>query len=154
MGRARRLRLGELGALAGAACVIVSLTLPWYGGASEAAGADAAGRLDAWATFGPAVAFLLLGCIAAIALSLANLFERSAAVPVAAAVWGTVLGLAATVSAIVRLLERPGESTSLEFAPWLALIGAVLMLLGSWQSMRDERQDLYEPPNPQRRRLS
>lgn len=149
----RRLRLSELVALAGAACVIVSLTLPWYGGASRAAGAGAAGKLSAWASFGPAVVFLILGCIAAILLALTNLFERSSAAPVAAAVWSTVFGIAATISAIVRLLERPGGSSSLELAPWLALIGAVAILLGGWQSMRDERQDLYEPAEPERRRL-
>lgn len=152
--RLRRLRVGELAALAGAACVIASLMLPWYRGAREAAGANASGQLDAWATFGPAVAFLILGCVAAVTLALANLLERSSATPIAAAVWGTLFGFAATLSAIARLLERPGEATSVELAGWLALIGALSILLGCWQSMRDERQELYAPPAPQRRRLS
>jgi hypothetical protein len=47
----KRLRLGELLGLAGAICVIVSLFERSYEGP--------AGRLDAWNTFGPAVALLL-----------------------------------------------------------------------------------------------
>ena len=42
----RQARGGELLALAGALCVIVSLCLRWYEGPS--------GTLDAWDTFGPA----------------------------------------------------------------------------------------------------
>jgi len=151
--RLRRLRIGELSALAGAICVIVSLVLPWYGTRAHPAGAamSAAGRLDAWSTFDAAVAFLIIGCLTAIALGLANLFERSTAIPVAAAVWTTLFGLGAVISAIVRLLSQPASSTSLLFAPWLALIGSIAILLGGWESMRDERPELYEPAKPQRR---
>ncbi len=44
--RLSRLRLGELLALAGAICVIVSLFVPWY--------ENSLGKLSAWDTFGPA----------------------------------------------------------------------------------------------------
>ncbi len=145
----RRLRLGELTALAGAGLIIASLALPWYRGARLASGAGASASLSAWATFGPAVAFLIIGCAGAIGLALANLFERSTSVPVAAAVWGTIFGLAASVSAIVRVIERPHGSSGLETAGWLALAGAVAIFLGSVRSMRDERQELYEPASPQ-----
>lgn len=149
----RRLRLGEIGALAGAICVIVALVLPWYGGANGSAGADAAGRLSAWSTFGPGVVILILGAAGAIMLALANVFERSTAVPVAAAVWSTLFGFAAVIAAIVRVLERPGDSVSLEVGAWLALAGALAIVAGSWQSMRDERTELYEPVQAERRHL-
>lgn len=158
MSRMRRLRLGELGALAGAICVIVSLTLPWYGvpthPGSGVSGASVTGQLDAWSTFDAAVVFLIIGCVAAISLALANVFENSTAIPVSASVWATLFGLGAVIAAIVRLLSQPAGSTSLLFAPWLALIGSIAILLGGWESMRDERPELYEPPQPERREIS
>jgi hypothetical protein len=133
----RRLRFGELLALAGAGCLIAALALPWY--------ENAQGKLSAWATFGPAVALLLLAAAGALALALATVTEHSTALPVAAAVWSTAFGAAGTIAAIVRLLERPEHAFSLCAGTWLALVGALLVLIGSWQSMRDERTGLYPP---------
>jgi uncharacterized membrane protein HdeD (DUF308 family) len=133
----RRLRSGELLALVGAICLIVALTLPWY--------ENAQGKLSAWATFGPAVALLILAAAGALVLVIATVTERSTALPVAAAVWSTLLGIVAVIAAIVRLLERPDHSTQLCAGAWLALVGALAVLAGSWQSMRDERTGLYEP---------
>jgi hypothetical protein len=136
----RRLRLGELLALAGAVCVIVSLFLPWY--------ENAAGKLSAWDTFGPALVLLIAAVAAALGLVLSTITERSTALPVAAGVWSTLFGIVAVIAAIVRVLERPEHATSLCAGAWLALAGAILMLVGSWQSMRDERPSLYEPAEP------
>jgi uncharacterized membrane protein HdeD (DUF308 family) len=139
----RRLRVGELLALVGAACVIVSLLEPWYDGAL--------GRLDAWDTFGPAVILLMAAACAALALVLSNLAERSPALPVSLAVWSILLGLIAVIAAVVRVLERPDHTTSLCAGAWLALAGAVAILAGAWQSLRDERTSLYEPASPEPR---
>ncbi len=136
----RRLRLGELLALAGAVCVIVSLFLPWY--------ENAAGKLSAWDTFGPALVLLIAAAAAALGLVVSTITERSTALPVAAAVWSTLFGIVAVIAAIVRVLERPEHATSLCSGAWLALAGAILMLVGSWQSLRDERSSLYEPAEP------
>jgi Na+-transporting NADH:ubiquinone oxidoreductase subunit NqrE len=133
----RRLRVGELLALAGAVCVIVALTLPWY--------ENGEGKLSAWATFGPAVVLLMLAAAAALALAVATVAERSTAMPVAAAVWGTTLGFIGVIAALVRVLERPQHATMLCAGTWLALVGAVAILAGSWQSMRDERTERYPP---------
>lgn len=141
--RARRLRAGELIALAGAICVVVALLLPWY--------ESAAGKLNAWDTFGPAVALLIAATAAALALCIGALTERSPALPVALGVWSTLLAIAAVVAAVVRVLERPQGATRLCAGAWVALAGAVLMLVGSWQAMRDERTSLYEPARPPRR---
>ena len=132
----RRLRSGELIALAGAICLIVALTLHWY---------DNGSKLSAWDTFGAAVALLILAAVAAIVLAIATVTERTTAIPVAAAVWSTLLGIVAVIAAIVRLLERPEHATELCAGAWLALAGALLVALGSWQSMRDERPGLYPP---------
>ena len=139
----RRQRLGELLALAGAACVIVSLFRPWDEGAL--------GRLDAWDTFGPGVALLMAAACAALALVVGTLAERSAALPISLAIWTVLLGLIAVIAAVVRVLERPDHATSLCAGPWLALAGAVAIFAGAWQSLRDERPSLYKPANPELR---
>jgi hypothetical protein len=139
-----KVRLGELLALAGAVLVIVSLLLPWYEGSSS-------GTLDAWETFGAGVVLLLAGAAGAVWLFLAALTERSPALAVEAAVWGVPLGIAASIAAIVRVLERPEHATGLCAGAWLALAGAVAILVGAWQAVRDERRSLYAPAAPETR---
>lgn len=136
----KRLRLGELLALVGAVCVIVSLFLPWY--------ENAFGKLSAWDTFGPALVLLIAAAAAALGLVVSTITERSTALPVAAAIWSTVFGVVAVIAAVVRVLERPEHATTLCAGAWLALAGSILMLVGSWQSLRDERTSLYEPARP------
>lgn len=138
-----RLRIGELMAMVGAVCVIVALTLPWY--------ENLEGKLDAWDTFGLGVVLLIVSAAAALVLVLATITERSTALPVAAAVWSTLFGVVAVVAAIVRVLERPHNATSLCAGAWLALAGGVLIAAGSWESMRDERTRLYPPAKPEPR---
>lgn len=138
--RLRRLRPGELVALAGAICVIVALTQPWY--------ETSFAQLSAWDTFGPAVVLLIAATAAALMLVMATITERSTALPVAAAVWSTLFGIVASIAAIVRVLERPDHADRVCRGGWLALAGALLMLAGSWQSMRDERTSLYDPAQP------
>jgi prepilin signal peptidase PulO-like enzyme (type II secretory pathway) len=133
----RRMRSGELLALAGAICLIVALALPWY--------ENAQGKLSAWATFGAAVVLLMLAAAGGLLLALATVTERTTAIPVAAAVWGTLFGILGAAAAVVRLLERPEHATMLCAGAWLALVGALAVLIGSWQSMRDERTGMYPP---------
>jgi choline-glycine betaine transporter len=139
----RRLRTGELLALAGAICVIVSLFERWY----EAP----IGNLDAWNTFGPTIVLLLAAVSAALAMVLAALTERSPALPVSTAVWCVLLGLFGVIAAVVRALERPDHANEVCIGVWLALTGAVLMLAGAWQVLRDERPSRYQPGRPQPR---
>jgi 4-amino-4-deoxy-L-arabinose transferase-like glycosyltransferase len=139
----RRLRAGELLVLVGAILLIVAFTRRWY--------ENAAGNLDAWDTFGPAVALLLAALCAALALLVSTVTERSTALPVSTAVWSVLLGLIAVVAAIVRVLERPDHATSVCAGAWLALAGAVAILAGAWQSLRDERTSMYEPATPEPR---
>jgi uncharacterized membrane protein HdeD (DUF308 family) len=143
--RRAHIRPGDLLAGAGAVCLIVALTLPWY--------ENADGKLSAWSTFGPAVVLLILAAIAALVLFFSTLAERTPALPVAAGVWSVLFGLLAVVAAIVRVLERPDHATSLCAGAWLGLVGAVAVLVGSWWSMSDERPSQYEPAQPDPRRL-
>jgi hypothetical protein len=137
----RRIRAGELLAFLGAVCVIVSLLKPWYESPS--------GNLDAWETFGPALVLVMLAAAGALVLFVATLTEHSTALPVATAVWTFLLGLIAVIAALVRVLERPDHATGLCVGAWLALAGAVAILGGAWQSMRDERKSQYAPATPE-----
>jgi uncharacterized membrane protein len=139
----RQLRLGELMTLAGVVCLAISLAEPWYEGPL--------GRLDAWDTFGPAMALLLACLAAALAMLIGAVSERSAALPVSSAVWCVLLGLIGLIAAIVRVLERPDHASSLCAGPWLALAGTALILLGAWLALRDERPSLYRPAHPEPR---
>jgi hypothetical protein len=141
--RIARLRLGELAVLAGAVGIVVALTLPWY--------ENAGGKLDAWDTFGFGVVLLIFAAAVGLVLVLATLTERSTALPVAAAIWSTFFGLLGLIAAIVRLLERPDDAHRLCAGAWVAFAGALLVLAGSWQSIRDERTGLYPPAAPEPR---
>jgi hypothetical protein len=137
----RRLRSGELLALIGAIAIVIALTRSWYQAPQ--------GNLDAWDTFGPTIVLLMLAAAGGLALALATVTERTTALPVAAAVWGTLLGIVGVIAAVVRLLERPDHATALCAGTWIAFAGALLVAVGCWQSMRDERPGLYasaEPP--------
>lgn len=136
----RRLRLGELLALAGVACVIASLFVRSY--------QSPAGNLDAWDTFGPGVALLLAAVCGALAMVASALTERSAALPVSTAVWCVLLGLLAVIAAVVRAFERPDGATAVCAGAWLALAGSAAILLGAWLALRDERPSLYGPARP------
>jgi len=144
--RLTRLRLGELMALVGAACVIGALTRPWY--------ENLEGTLSAWSTFGFGVVLVMLAALAALALVLSTITERSTALPVAAAVWSTLFGGIGVIAALVRVLERPDHAIAVCGGAWLALAGTVLIALGSWQSMRDERTRLYPPATTEPRKPS
>ncbi len=140
----RQLRGGELLALAGCACIGVALTRWWY--------ESPIGNLDAWDTFGPGVVLIMAAVCAGLAMVASALTERSAALPVAAAVWCVPLGLFAVIASVVRVLERPDHATGLCAGAWLALVGSSLILVGAWLALRDERPSLYRraepPPRP------
>ena len=140
----KRLRAGELIVLAGAILLIVSLFAPAY----ERPGAA---NLDLWDTFGPAAALVALALCAALGVLIAALTERSTALPVASAVWSIVLGFLGVIAALVRVLERPQHASALCYGTWLALAGAIAVLIGSWQVIRDERPSRYRPARPEPR---
>jgi len=134
----RRLRAGEWIALAGSVCIFVALALPWYETPS--------GSLGAWSTFGPTVVLLIIAAVLGVLLAIVTASERSSAIPTATVVWTVIGGLAAVVAALVRVLERPSHASGVEVGAWLALVGAVAILVGAWQAMRDERTSAFDPP--------
>jgi hypothetical protein len=141
--RLGKARGGDLLALAGALCVVVSLLLAWYESPS--------GTLDAWDTFGPAVVLLLGAAAAALAMFATAVVERGTAPAVAVSVCTMPLAIAGAIAAIVRVLERPEHATGLCAGAWLALAGALAILVGAWRSVGDERSSLYPPATPETR---
>lgn len=140
----KRLRSGELVVLAGSICLIVSMFLPWY--------SSPVGNLSFWDTFGPAAALILATLCAGLAVLVSALTERdNPSLAVASGVWCVLLGLIGTIAALVRVLERPQNAGSTCAGPWLGLAGTLLILLGSWLVLRDERPSLYSPARPEPR---
>ena len=132
-----RLRSGELLALFGAVALAVLTFLPWYRGQT--------GDLTAWDAFGVTDVLIVLAVAPALALAAATVTERGPALPVAGAVWTTTLAVPATIAILIALLDKPDHAVGLRAGSWLSLIAALAILAGGWQSMRDERTELYPP---------
>ena len=106
------------------------------------------GSLTAWNTFGPAVVLLMLAAVGGLALALATVTERTTALPVAAAIWGIFLGFVGTI-ARDRAPARAPRSRNRAVRRGVARVGGALaVLVGCWQSIRDERTELYTPAEP------
>ncbi len=134
----RKLRVGEWTAVAGIGCLIAALFLPWY--------ESPVGNLDFWDTFGGAAVLMLAALAAACAMVLSAALEReSPALPISTAVWSVLIGLIGAIAAVVRVLERPDHATGLCAGAWFGLSGALLILIGSWLVIRDERPSRYHP---------
>jgi hypothetical protein len=139
-----KLRAGELTALAGIGCTIAALILPWY--------ESSLGNLALWDTFGAAAVLMLAALAAGTAMVLAAALEgESPAIAIPTAVWSVLLGLAGTIAALVRVVERPDHATGLCAGAWLGLAGMALILAGSWIAMSDERPSRYRPAEPEPR---
>jgi hypothetical protein len=142
----RRLRLGEGTAGMGAALLLVSLFLDWVGPAHR----------SGWSSLGW---LTLLFCVAAVAvgawLVFATALARPVAQVVAAAVLTALLGTLAVVVVLGRTaLAQPGVDgvTSIEAGGYLGLVGALLVAVGGWWAIADERteapESAYTPPEP------
>jgi hypothetical protein len=132
-----RLRSGELIALIGAIALAVLTFFPWFSGPQ--------GNLTAWDDFGVVDVLIVAAVLSALWLAVATVTERTTALPVAAAVWTTLLGLVSTIAILVWLLVLPGNATGHCVPGWLALVASALIAVGAWLSMRDERTDRYRP---------
>ena len=142
----RRLRPGEWVAGIGAAALLGLLFADWFGPASA----------SGWASLGW---LTLVWCCAAIAigawLCVATALGRSIPRQVAAGVLtATIATLALPVVFARVVIFQPGSNaaTSVEAAAYLGLVALVLIAVGGWWSLKDERTDApasaYTPPAP------
>ena len=141
-----RLRAGEWTAVIGAAALLVTLFLDWVGPADE----------SGWSSLGWVT---LAFCIAAIAcgawLAIANATRRPVAQAVAASVLTATLGAFAFIVLALRALvfqPGPNDITVLRYGAYLGLLAALILAVGGWLAIKDERTDApesaYTPPEP------
>jgi hypothetical protein len=140
--------VGELLAGGGAIALVALLFFDWFS-ADDAPGADATG----WGALGwLALAFALIAIIAAAAL-VATTVGGTVSQAVAAGVITALVGTIAFIVLAVRtLLAQPdlGRDESVALAGWLGLLAALLIPVGGWWSIADERtgapESAYVPP--------
>jgi hypothetical protein len=134
------MRPAELLALPACLLLAVALFLPWY--------EFAAGRENGWRALPIAAIPAALAALAALALVLATVAQRSAALPLVAAVATTLLGLLSSVLMAVSVAAPPAGATERCYGLWLALAGALAVLTAAWLSLRDERPFWGVPTSP------
>jgi hypothetical protein len=168
----RRLRLGEWTAAIGAAGLVATAFMPWFG-IQPPQGADrtvefasggvlnilntyAVGDLSPWHLLGwLTIAVAVVTFAAGAWLPIATLAARPLAQQVAAAVLAATVGTFGFVVLALRLLVfQPGPNavTTLRYGAWLALLATLLIALGGWWAMKDDRteapESAYTPPAP------
>jgi hypothetical protein len=162
-----RLRAGEWLAVVGAAGLVVTLFLPWFGadlhartppgGPFDTIDVTLAGNgASGWDLLGWLVLAIVLAAVACAAwLAIANVARRPVAQVVAASVLTPAIGtLALAALALRALLFQPGPNdvVVLRYGAWLGLLAALVLAVGGWLAVKDERTDApesaYTPPAP------
>ena len=151
-----RLRPGELIAAAGGVALLAAMFLKWYelsgGGVVRSIG------LTAWEAFSVTDLVLALAALAAIALAAVTAARRSPALPVAASVVTSTLGIVATVLLLYRILDQPGPNAFVEvkLGAFAGFLCTLALAAGAWRSIRDEawapspmEPDVHPPPPPE-----
>ena len=141
--------------IAGAAgiALLVVMFLPWYAPSSQLSlAAGSTGRrldasINAWEAFGVLDIVLLLTALAAIGLAVLAGTQRSVALPVAASVVVTALGIFVTVLVLYRLVNEPlgpDSLTDIRFGAYLGLLVCATIALGGFLSMQEGGTTLGE----------
>jgi hypothetical protein len=148
-----KVRGGQLIAAIGGIVLLFSLLfLDWYGveGSIDIGfgnfdiSAGASAGFNAWdgqGFFGTLANLVILaGGIAAVGLAALTATSRTVALPIAASALTAGLGIGSVVMVLGRMLLQPGQGgfVDLKFGIYLALISAVVVAYGGWQSMQDE----------------
>ena len=149
-----RLRAGEWIAVAGAAALLVTLFLPWFGLAQI----DARRRARGERLGRPRVARHRHRARRDRLRRLAGdrqRHRRPGGPVVAASVLTATAGTFALVALALRALvfqPGPNELVVLRYGAWLGLLAAVVLAVGGWRAIKDERTDAresaYTPPEP------
>ena len=129
----RRLRAGEVLLASSGVLLLVSLFLPWY----ESSGTE---TLSGFESLTIVDILLALTALSAVAIVPITASQRVPAVPIALEALLTIAGLLATVLVLIRVASLPGDAAERELGLWLALVGAVGVVVGGLVAMRDERR--------------
>jgi hypothetical protein len=143
-----KLRTGELIAGISGVLLLIIMFLPWYGigGAigefASAAGVDT--NANAWQAFDFIDLLLFLTAIAAIGFAALGASGRSVALPVAASVVVTVLGIVVALLVLYRIVNQPGPNdvVDLKFGAFLGFLITLGIAGGGFLAMADEGTSL------------
>jgi hypothetical protein len=165
-----RLRAGEWTAVAGAAGLVVTLFLPWFGVEIARAEQPAQGNgilnlvstssAESWGTGWDALGWLVIvialaavGCAAW--LTVATAAGRPVAQQVAAGVLTATAGTLAVLAIVLRTLvfqPGPNDLVGIRYGAWLGLLAVLTLAVGGWWTIKDDRTDApesaYPPPEP------
>jgi hypothetical protein len=109
------------------------------------------GEFSAWQAFSVIDILLALCALVAVALVVVTATARGPAKPVAFTVLTTLAGLLATLLALFRVLVPPHGFLELRYGAWLGLAAALLILVGGFLAMKDDRTPGAVPPDVPRR---
>jgi hypothetical protein len=168
-----RLRAGEWTATAGGAGLLATLFLPWFDvrlppqqtvqkqfGGGGVLNVLKTYAVDSWGSGWDALGWLVIViALAAVAcaawLGIANATARPVAQLVAASVLTATGGTLAFIALALRALvfqPGPNDIVVLRYGAWLGLLAALVLALGGWWAIKDDRIDApesaYTPPEP------
>jgi cytochrome bd-type quinol oxidase subunit 2 len=121
----RRLRRGEWLAAAGGVALLALLWAPWYDDA------------DAWSAFSVLDVLLAILALLGIVTAFLQATRRSPALPVAADVIASTVGLIAVIALAVRVLFPPGDG-SRAWGLAAGFVSCLAVFAGAWLALRDE----------------
>ncbi len=121
----RRLRRGERLAAAGGVARVALMWAPWYGDA------------NAWSSFAVVDVVLALAAACGVSAAVLQATRRSPALPVAADVVGSVIGLLALLLVVIRTLDPPG-SGGRAWGLFAGLAACAVLAVGVCLALRDE----------------
>jgi peptidoglycan/LPS O-acetylase OafA/YrhL len=126
----RRLRAGEWMAGLGGVVLLVSLFVPWY----------EPGGVSGWESLAALDVLLAFVAAAGVLLAVVTATQSVPAVPIALAAIVTLIGFVGVVLVVLRIADVPNELAGREWGVWLALAGALGILVGAVLAMREERR--------------
>lgn len=143
-----KLRTGELIAGICGVLLLIVMFISWYGvGGSVGDFAEAAGvdtSVSAWGAFSYTDLILFITAAVAIGAGVLAATGRSVALPVAASVIVTILGILAALLVLYRIINQPGpnEVIDVRFGAYLGLLLCIGIAAGGFMAMSDEGTSL------------
>jgi hypothetical protein len=143
-----RLRTGELIAGICGVLLLIDMFFSWYGiggaAGSILSAANVDTTVDAWKAFSFIDIVLFVAALAAIGAAVLAASGRSVALPVAASVIVTMLGIIVSLLVLYRIINQPGPNdiVDVKFGAYFGLLLCVGIAAGGFLAMADEGTSL------------
>ena len=143
-----RLRTGELIAGICGVLLLIVMFFSWYGiggaAGSILSAADVDTTVNAWKAFDFIDLVLFVTAIVAIGAAVLAASGRSVALPVAASVVVTILGITVALLVLYRIINQPGPNdvVDVKFGAYLGFLVCVGIAVGGFMAMADEGTSL------------